>query len=148
MSKFSDRIGVTKPKIAIQIGSMDSELKSRLWNAFSNLLTRAAPTWADNLSSEMLNFTLKLYHSFFKKPTDLVSSSYVETYNTIRKYFLTEAQWYDIYNLLEFAANNYENPNQVEGFISACNSILETELSGYRFIERQIVPMTSKNEIC
>ena len=100
-----------------------------------------------NQSSEMVNFVLNLYHSFFKKPSDLVSSSYSQTYNTIRKYFLTEAQWYDVYNILEFAANNYVDQNKVERFIKECNSILERELSGYRFIRKQIVPMTSKEEI-
>ena len=49
MSKFSDRIGVTKPKVEIQIGSMDSELKSCLWNAFSDLLTRYGPAWAKSI---------------------------------------------------------------------------------------------------
>jgi len=33
MKKFSDREGITKPKVEIQIASMDKDLRNCLWNA-------------------------------------------------------------------------------------------------------------------
>lgn len=146
MSKFSDRLGLTEPRFAVQINSIDDELKSCLWNVFTELLTKGI--YSDDPSREMRYFVISLFHSFFKKPVDLVPlSSYSETYKIIRNYYFFEAKWYDIYNLLEFAANNYTDSEKVEVFLRRSNLVLERELSGYRFVGKQVVQMTSKQEI-
>ncbi|MGD6935187.1 MAG: AbiJ-NTD4 domain-containing protein [Candidatus Bathyarchaeia archaeon] len=149
MSKFSDRMGITKPKFAIQVESIDSNLKNCLWNIFSGLLTRRpmSADWEDAQSTNMINFLKRLNHSFFKTPTDLIPNTYSKAYIEMRQYFFSKAEWYDIYNLLEFTANYYPDVTQIAQFVAACNFLLEQELSGYRFIGKQIVPMTKKEEI-
>lgn len=148
MSRFSERIGVAKPKTGIQIDSMDSALRSRLWNIFSEtLLTNEGALFYDKKSSKMRSFCVDVWHSFFKAPTDTIPSGFSRAYNSVRKYYFEQAQWYDVYDLLEFTVNNfpmYENANQ---FIKECNDILEQELSGYRFVGKQIVQITSTDEI-
>ncbi len=149
MSKFSDRMGITKPKVAIQVESIDLELKNCLWNTFADLLTRQPMSagWQDLKSDDMTNFLTILYLSFFKEPIDLIPQSYNAAYNKLRQYFFSKAEWYDIYNLLEFTANHYPNKQKIEPFILLNNYMLEKEFSGYRFVGKQIVPMTNKQEI-
>ncbi len=149
MSKFSDRMGITKPKVAIQVESIDSDLKNCLWSIYSHLLTRRpmSTNWEDAQSTDMANFLMILNLSFFKDPIDSTPQNYSVAYNKIRKYFFSEAQWYDVYNLLEFTANNYPNKEKIDSFILASNVLLERELSGYRFVGKQIVSMTNKQEI-
>jgi hypothetical protein len=147
MSKFSERIGKTKQKVKIQIASMDEDLRNCLWNIFSQLLTKGSPSFGDNRSMVMDDFLKILWRSFFKRPTDTIPSGYNIPYRTLREYFLNQAEWYDVYNFLEFTANLYPTLDSVEWFIIACNSVFEEELSGYRFIGKQIVQMTAKEEI-
>jgi hypothetical protein len=147
MSIFSDRMGYTKPKIQIQVNSIDAELKNCLWNAFSELLEKAPPSWGDNQSEEMNIFVVNSYENLLKKPSDLLSKSYNETYNVFRNYFFFEAKWFEIYNLLEFSANSFPNQRKAAIFIEKCNSLLEREVSGYRFVGKKIAPITSKQEI-
>lgn len=145
MKKFSDRIGITKPKVDIQVESMDLELRNCLWNIFSYLLTKTA-SYTDAKSEEMNVFVMRVWHFFLKAPLDAIPQGWSGTYNVIRDYFF-KAPWYEVYNILEFAANNYPTEYKISEFVNSCNNILESELSGYRFVGKQIAPITSKNEI-
>jgi hypothetical protein len=145
MSSFSDRMGITKPKVNIQINSMDSELRNRLWNVFSDLLTKKK-TLHNAMSAEMGIFTISLWDSFFKEPSDLIPKGWGETYQKIR-YFFFNAPWHSVYNILEFTADNYPTKEKIPKFINLCNKVLETELSGFHFIGTQITPITSELEI-
>lgn len=64
----------------------------------------------------------------------------------VRDYFFN-TDWYRIYNLMEFVVNNYSIEFENRDFIELCNEVLEKEKSGYRFIGKQIVPITDKIEI-
>ena len=143
--KFSDRIGITKPKVDIQTNSMDLELRTCLWNIFSNLLTKTA-SYTDAKSEEMNVFVIRFWHFFLKTPLDAIPHGWSGTYNIIRDYFF-KVPWHEVYNILEFAASNYPTEYKISEFVNFCNSILESELSGYRFVGKQIAPITSKNEI-
>lgn len=55
--------------------------------------------------------------------------------------------WSEVYDIVEFIANNYPNSSVNKRFISYCNSILEREVSGYRFIGETITPITNEGEI-
>lgn len=75
------------------------------------------------------------------------------------------SQWYEVYDFIEFIVHvcNPETNNHLKGenrlysrdfinykdfdFNNKCNKILEQELSGYRIIDNQIVPITSDIEI-
>jgi hypothetical protein len=54
---------------------------------------------------------------------------------------------FEVYDFIEFIANNYPNENTNNEFTKACNSVLEAELSAYRFVGNQIIQITSEEEI-
>jgi hypothetical protein len=52
-----------------------------------------------------------------------------------------------LYDFIEFIANVYEDDTRNEAFEKTCNEILESEMSAYRFVGKQITKITSEKEI-
>jgi hypothetical protein len=117
---------------------MNEDLRNSLWNAlvlfyFGNV----------NIKRNLLAL---LWVFYFKKPIDLYKSRFTLVFEETKKYFFS-CEWYEVYDLIEFIANNYPD-NQVNlNFMQFCNSILERESSAYRFVSGIIAPITSEIEI-
>ena len=59
------------------------------------------------------------------------------------------AEWYDVYNFLEYFVNSYEknhDPTRNDNFVKACNTILKQEVSAYRFVGYKLAQITSEDE--
>ncbi|GAH96040.1 unnamed protein product, partial [marine sediment metagenome] len=90
----------------------------------------------------------RIWLSYFKWPLDTLENYYEVSYKTIREHFFN-SEWYEVYDFVEFVAQNYPDERR-EGnkqFMEACNSILERELSAYRFVGDKITQITSEEEI-
>ena len=61
----------------------------------------------------------------------------------IKKYYFG-ANWSDCYDLVEFCAN-LDIPQSKE-FIERCNEIFKEEFSGYRFLGKELVPISNETE--
>jgi len=127
---------------------MDAPLRNRLWNlvTFNYWKTAGHNYVPENRDIDIL--TGRLWHSYFKKPYDTRPKWWNELLAELREYFFS-CPWYAVYDFLEFVVSNYDNKYQVDPdkFMNACNYVLETELSAYRFVGREIVPFTSEEEI-
>jgi hypothetical protein len=132
-------MGITKPRIEFQLEGMDSELRNCLWNMFYNHYFEPF-THYQNASLVKV-----LWNSHFKIPIDTIRYTSRDL-NTIREHYF-KFSWYEVYNLIEFAANNYHDVAVNQRFIEACNQVLEREKSGFRFIGKRITPITDKKEI-
>lgn len=152
---FSQRKGLKPVKNIIQVDSMDEDLRNGLWNALSIYYWNKMEGNEYLSSVEDIDFLFKrLWHNFFKKPLDTLDNYWANTYNLIRKYFFGYA-WNEVYDFIEFIANNYRiedndapiNKEFMEVFMDLCNTILERELSAYRFVSGKIVQITSEEEI-
>ncbi len=88
---------------------------------------------------------------------DTLPSSEESSYSWVRHIFFEEG-WVEVYDLVEFLADqinniknqgrdirNYDNYKSL--FLCELNTILETELSGYRFIQGVLSPITDPVEI-
>ena len=139
MSRFSDRMGITEPRIEFQLEDMDSELRNCLWNMFYH---HYFERFAHEQNADLVKV---LWHSYFKIPIDTISYDWHDL-DTIRKRYF-ESPWYEAYNLIEFVANNYNDVAVNQRFIESCNQVLEREKSGFRFIGKWITPITDKKEI-
>ena len=53
-------------------------------------------------------------------------------------------EWWKVYDFLEFLIENTENNQK---FQENCNKVFEKERSGYRFLNGQITPITSEDEL-
>lgn len=140
--RFSQRIGKAPIK-SIQLDSMDDDLRNNLWNVFRNLfLKKLSP--GDLFNSE---FHREIVFNFYKLPLDKVSAlNFIEF---IRKRFFNGEPFIEVYDLLDFCIGLNNLPSHIykDELVNALNFVLERELSGYRFINYQLVPVTNQNEI-
>lgn len=151
---FSQRRGLRPIKKTIQIDFIDEDLRNSLWNCLSQIYLRlleekyTVVVYARrSLTSKGEPFIFKLWALYFKKPIDTVSDdTYDEIYEKIREYFFT-APWYEVYDFIEFFAANYPDEQLNKRFTEICNSVLESELSGYRFVGGKITQITPEEEI-
>jgi hypothetical protein len=141
--KFSERIGIIKAKDSIQIESIDDDLKNGLWNIFHSYYLEE---FTDRFvkQSNKHEFILDIWHNFFKKTIDEIPSSIIHVKGEIRTWFF-QCEWYEVYDFIEFCTKN--NLFDIESIISFYNSILEREVSGYRFVNGIISPITNESEI-
>jgi hypothetical protein len=146
MKSFSQRKGIKPVKSVIQVDSMDNDLRISLWNALTLFYWKQVKTnyLPDCKSIELLCNKLWMY--YFKRPIDTLKNYWVETYNEIREYFF-KCLWYEVYDFIEFIANNYDDNNVNTSFMNFCNSVLEREVSAYRFVAGKIIQITSEAEI-
>lgn len=136
---FSYRKGLKKVRTEIQVDSVDEALRSLLWNMLCKY-------YFEHPTSEIYPFLKRLWHSYFKKPTDLIIGRWKEDYSKVRQYFFN-CQWFEVYDFLEFIAINYPKKDINSEFKEVCNTVLEKELSAYRFVGSQITEITSEAEI-
>jgi hypothetical protein len=147
--KFSDRMGITKVRTEIQVDSIDEALKNRLWNVVDLYYWRDANSYANahrqQIIPDMRSFLNTFYNSFLKLPVDMIPLQWNKARGGIRSLYF-QRDWYFVYNFIEFIADNYGHIEKKESFRKTCNEVLESEMSAYRFVGRQITPITSKEE--
>jgi len=143
--RFSERIGKRIPRVEIQIDSMDNELKNSLWNVISISIIKPLQhrDWKYQSSYETLIDSI--WFSFFKEPLDNIPNHTSKIASEIRnRYFNWD--YLDVYDFLDFLST-MSNEFDTEEFIYSCDSILKRELSGYRFVNGKLAPITSQEEI-
>ena len=146
MRLFSQRKGIKPVKSVIQVDSMDVELRNGLWNVLTILYWKQVKS---GLISEYKNIDIllkKLWLNYFKKPIDTLDEYWLDIYHEIREYFFS-CKWHEVYDFVEFVANNYPDNEVNLKFMDSCNSVLERELSAYHFVGGKIIQITSEEEI-
>jgi len=149
--RFSQRIGKTPVRTALQIDTIDDALKNRLWSIiltdFIGHLDSYSRFGGD---SELDQICKYLWTEFFSNRIDQIPS-----YNNgsiqaqgvihyIEKWYF-KAEWFGVYDLIETISKL--DVQYIGIFIDACNTALEKEMSNYRIIDSTIVQITSEQEI-
>ena len=143
MSKFSDRIGLTQPSNEIQFDSMNDDLKNSLWNYILETIGNGIMAWY---------YPLKEYYiSYYKIPFDDISSDNSTCRDDLKERFY-DSEWFEIYNFVEFTMQNISaiaehNRIPIKKIEEDVNNILKRELSAYRSINLQIIPISDQIEI-
>ena len=157
MNLFSQRQGIKPIKDIMQVDSMDEDLKNSLWNVLKDVildkvvgLNEYGALWFAKPQNENIEYLINtLWRHYFKMPLDTLDTIITEwhsVYGEIREYFI-KCEWYEVYDFIEFIANNYNDTSVNKKFIEFCNFVLERELSAYRFVNGKIVQITSEEEI-
>lgn len=153
--RFSQRMGIKPVRTELQIKSMDEPLRNGLWNAFQVCILNTYKPFTparhrrDSLSrSNRETFFQNVWFHFLKLPLDTLGDSFSRTSAKIRELFFTW-DWDEVYDFIEFMARLDGTINEIdtEGLTSFCNLVLERELSGYRFVDRLIAPITDEVEL-
>jgi len=146
MQRFSQRHGFKTVKNIIQVNDMDDDLRNGLWNVLDLYYWRPVDVQALRSDERMHDLFIKLWLHYFKLPIDTIEYNWRDAYKEVRDYFF-DCKWFEVYDFVEFIANNYDSRSTNENFMTSCNVILERELSGYRFIGEKITPITAEEEI-
>lgn len=150
MKSFSERKGIKPVKNVIQVDSMDDDLRNGLWSAlFVHYFDLVRPTalgyrLSNHPNLERLVYRLWAHH--FKKPVDTINFDWLVVRRQIRDYYFG-CSWNDVYDFVEFVANNYPDKTANQDFMGSCNTVLEKEVSAYRFAGAKITPITSDEEV-
>lgn len=144
---FSQRKGLKPVRTVVQVDSIDHDLRTGLWNVLSlNYWARGEAAGFIHFDTTIEALIHRLWHFYFKKPLDTLNQSWIPTYQQLREYFF-KAEWFEVYDFVEFVANNFDDESVNKRFVETANAMLEQELSAYRFVGLQITQITSEIEI-
>jgi hypothetical protein len=144
---FSQRKGLKPVRSIIQTNDMDSELRNALWDVLQLAIwdENVDSGYYGNLEQSNLWWLFRMYwHKYFKEPIDKLPSKTKDAIATVRRYFFS-CEWHEVYDFMEFSANHADK-ELAHNLIKISNLVLERELSGYRFIGKKIVEISSEEE--
>jgi len=147
MPKFSERMKIVTPRDTFQITSMDKDLRTALWNClYVYYLDRYSGTdYIDRNGGFGFLFS-KLWIDFLNLPYDKLPNFWEEASEFLNHIFF-KYEWNQVYDVIEFIANNNEVEDANLQFASISNQALEKYLSSYRFVNKILTPITSESEI-
>lgn len=149
---FSQRIGKTDVRSALQIEAMDKALENKLWNNIvTDFLGEISQYKGRDERESSFEKTLRfIWTEFFENRVDeipIYSTGEINSDAVCRhlKSWYFEVPWFKKYDLAEFILILDQ---QLEtGFPAICNQTLERECAGYRILGGNIVQINSKEEI-
>jgi hypothetical protein len=145
---FSQRIGKTPIKDKLQVESLDEETRWRLWN----VIIHAHPMMQDSLTPDIGEFRRRRYdffhniwHNLLREDVSGISSNLNEAAEFLHRKCETW-EWYEVFDFVEFFGDDarYRFADRVR---EVCNTVFTEEVVGYRFVGKQITPITSAVEV-
>jgi hypothetical protein len=144
--RFSDRLGITKVPDVLQTNGMSLTLRNSLWNLLLRTVFKVDIDYHRNVTELLAEY-------FFRIPVDSLPEYRVQQVLWLRGIFYSdEFVWWKVYNLLEFLSSKCGRREGIgwvlpEVFVAEANSVLESEMSGFRFVNGTLAPITSNAEL-
>ena len=140
---FSQRMGLKPVRAELQKHGMDEGLRTRLWNVLHNsyFWERDFPEY-----NNLWPVATHLWDALLRRPVDTLPDTGWDFIGAIREHYFS-CEWDEVYDLIEAVVVIPPRSGTIEEFTTSCNKVLNDELSGYRLINNQIVPIDSKEEI-
>lgn len=142
MRSFSERLGLRAPRTVAQVASIDDELRNGLWSILHLQFWqfRTSPYVGGTVQSLLV----AVWVGFLKRPADTfrIEPGLAE----LRELFFNWP-WNQVYDLVEFVANAGLDAQQRFQYLEACNAVLARDLAGYRFVEGELVPIATEEEL-
>jgi AbiJ N-terminal domain 4 len=143
-------MGLTASVKELQITTIDKDLRNGLWNAYLQYVVNffsASSHWNNDSQLNAYFRTLRKRH--LKLPMDELSYDPDDNMTDIKRLFYSY-EYGPLYDFLEFHASDdflSELSYPVHSFIEECNRVMESEFSGYRFVQMMIVPISNQIEV-
>lgn len=143
--RFSERLGFSKARAAIQTADIDEPLRNSLWNVVQIFVF--AKLDEHQFVSHLAEFRVvrSLWLHFFKSPLDQLQGYWPAEKPIIREWFF-KATWLEVYDFVEFVAQEL-NGEPKRRYLEVANSYLERELSAFRFVDDLLTRVTSDVEV-
>lgn len=143
---------------SLQFESMDSGLRNNLWNALKVVcwdgVYRPSGTYGSSdtdlgaeINRQYKHLCERIWVRYFKDSLETLGTDWDEVLARLRSHFFNEAEWNQVFDFIEFVANNFADNEFRDQFTSFCNKVLEAEMSAYRFVDGVITPITNEIEI-
>ncbi|MEZ0611987.1 AbiJ-NTD4 domain-containing protein [Fibrella sp. WM1] len=153
--RFSQRIGKSPVREAMQLESIDSALLNGLWNTVLEFFLEPLDNNTQyHRESQRGNVCRAIWVSFFKYAIDQAPTIWFndtrrinceKTIALVREWFY-KSTWDKVYDFIEFIAElAVSEKNRV--FEVRCNAILRMEHSAYRIVNNRIAQVTTDEEI-
>lgn len=153
MSTFSQRYGYTPLENAFQRESIDTALRTKLWNILKVSIWdeyNSDMRGYDDVTKRIDHMIRRLWFNYFNRDLDRLPNFYEGygrrgAYDEIKEYFAS-CKWFELYDLLETIANDQSKlvSDETRTWI---NNTLEKHNAAYRFVGSEISEITDKNEI-
>lgn len=153
--RFSERYGYKSVRDLVQLDSIDEPLRNALWSLLKIHVwdhVRHTPGiyggfyLSRESNAELKTLCDRFWFHFFKRPLDQVPHEWQKVLEQLRSYFF-QCEWYEVYDFIEFVANNYKRHRFQDGFTNSCNAVLEREVSAYRFIGGLLTRITEREQL-
>jgi hypothetical protein len=130
----------------VQLDFADNALRNQLWNVLHLHLWSKQRGYTHEPGP--LNLLLKqLWVHHYELRIDEIDRHPEGIITKVKDDFLT-GDWFKMYDILQFILSNYTNNlGQIDQFVTNINTVLERYLSGYRVLDKQIVDITSEQEL-
>lgn len=143
--RFSQRIGRKPVRTLIQASGMDEALRNSLWNVVHILIYESNVAYNRTNNSENVILFRVIWSDFFKARLDALPYSYDRLWTHMHDWF-HNADWAEVYDLIEFLAQcDVAMFDEVE-FTNAMNAVLTREMSAYRLVNGHVVPVSNQHE--
>lgn len=154
MTTFSQRMGIKPIRSLIQKESADVALRNALWNGLTLYYLNRFTDFLSNSENSIQGLAKRIWVNHYKDRLDEIPYYLPNLVIKIKNDF-HESSWNEMFDILEFIPNNYIIEEHFGGlnnkinnqFYIFCNSILEQNLSAYRFVDKFIVEISSEEEI-
>ena len=131
--KFSERYGVSAPRMPLAPNEMPGGLRNRLWSVIREEI-RGWGRVGTELFERPDHRVLRLWDVFYKLPLDTVPYHIDTVVDQVRGWFFN-SHWHQIYDLMEFMVELNAKEYEVSSpFAASVNVVLEEELSAWRVI--------------
>ncbi|WP_159083795.1 AbiJ-NTD4 domain-containing protein [Nocardioides terrigena] len=141
--RFSQRIGATEVRSVVQVETIDAPLRNRLWSLVYICLDTGGGEMKYSQRAEAYR---DIYLNFFELPIDAIPDWLQHANDSIKSYFY-QPEWYKPYDLLEFVLNHLWDSTHSDEMFELANTALQKYLSGYRFVNGRLVPITDESHI-
>ena len=149
---FSNRYGLGRT--ALQINSMDYDLRVGLWNAIYSSyradIYSPPPmlvSWEYGHDRRLRVFSRKLLTDLMKQPLGSFKFSKNGLLNLMGEW-ISKREWNRVYDLIEFLPSNYPGRGRINPvFRAEVNRVLKNESAGYRFIGDKLVRITAEGDV-
>lgn len=143
-ASFSQRIGAKPVPAIVQLDVMNDELRNSLWNFIYTIGNDSSPS-----STRWVSIAKSLALHVRKSPVDEIPSNNYRAEKWVKEFFIT-SKWYVQYDILEHLvinARRFQSVRNSDEMARVANGVLEQELSGYRFVNAQLAPISSAIEL-
>lgn len=141
--RLSERLGISKPRVMVQVRDLDLVTRTRLWSA----IAEATPDSGQYVFSGTWMYAVyrRVWADYLKSPIDEMPNNDRGVRDVLKAQVLN-GPWYEALELIEFLLNSTDHGN-AERLISSVQDILEQEKVGFRLVRGRFIEITDEREI-